>query len=146
MFKSAEEREAERREKEAEQARVAAAEAQRQRAAAEQQARAAFLATPQGAATVAKEAGDRFLEIQLQVGSQYGHASWGMVEGRSSVESSAGVLELVERVGWRLEHANYFFMITGETSSQRVFMTGEATAVNGVTVGAYLFRNTDPEA
>jgi hypothetical protein len=28
-----------------------------------------------------------------------------------------------------------------ETSTARVFMTGEATAVSGVTVGVYLFRN-----
>ena len=32
-------------------------------------------------------------------------------------------------------------MITGETSTARVFMSGEATAVSGVTVGVYLFRN-----
>ncbi len=33
-------------------------------------------------------------------------------------------------------------MVTGETSTSRVFVTGEATAVSGVTVGVYLFRNT----
>ena len=32
-------------------------------------------------------------------------------------------------------------MITGETSTARVFMSGEATAVSGVTVGVYLFCN-----
>jgi hypothetical protein len=32
-------------------------------------------------------------------------------------------------------------MVTGETSTARVFMSGEATAVSGVTVGVYLFRN-----
>lgn len=39
-------------------------------------------------------------------------------------------------------------MVTGETSTARVFMSGEATAVSGVTVGVYLFRNTgaNPEA
>ena len=31
------------------------------------------------------------------------------------------------------------------TSSQRVFLSGEATAVSGVTVGVYLFRNTDSQ-
>jgi hypothetical protein len=36
----------------------------------------------------------------------------------------------------------FFEMITGETSTDRVFMSGEATAVSGVTVGVYLFRNT----
>jgi len=32
-------------------------------------------------------------------------------------------------------------MITGETSTQRIFVSGEATAVSGVTIGVYLFRN-----
>src|SRR5262245_46586315 len=142
MFKSAEEKEAERREREAEQARAA----EQQRLAAERQARDAFLATPVGGAPAAKEAGRRFYEIQLQVGANAGNASWGMTDSNVTVESSAGILEEIERIGWRLEHANYFFMITGETSSQRVFMTGEATAINGVTVGAYIFRNTDETA
>ena len=47
-------------------------------------------------------------------------------------------------MGWRLEHASYFFMITGETSTARVFASGEATAVSGVTVDVYLFRNDFP--
>ncbi|HEY5358539.1 MAG TPA: hypothetical protein VIJ82_12845 [Streptosporangiaceae bacterium] len=64
-------------------------------AAEEQRKRDTFPATPAGAATVAKEAGQPFFE-----------------------------------------------MITGETSTDRVFMSGEATAVSGVTVGVYLFRNT----
>ena len=33
-------------------------------------------------------------------------------------------------------------MMTGETSTARVFVSGEATAISGVTVGVYLFRNT----
>jgi hypothetical protein len=33
-------------------------------------------------------------------------------------------------------------MITGETSTARVFVSGDNTAVSGVTVGVYLFRNT----
>jgi hypothetical protein len=33
-------------------------------------------------------------------------------------------------------------MITGETSTQRIFVSREATAVSGVTIDVYLFRNT----
>ena len=55
---------------------------------------------------------------------------------------SLGTLGEIERLGWRLEHAGYFFMITGETSTARVFVSGDNTAVSGVTVGVYLFRNT----
>jgi hypothetical protein len=58
------------------------------------------------------------------------------------VSSSARTLGEIERLGWRLEHVGYFFMITGETSTARVFVSGDNTAVSGVTVGVYLFRNT----
>jgi hypothetical protein len=143
MFKSAEEREAERRERDAQRAREDADRAEAGRKAQEERQRAAFLATPVGAATSAKEAGQTFLEVQLEVGGHVGSAGFGSIDSRRTTTSSAAVLGEIEQLGWRLEHASYFFMITGETSTARVFMSGEATAVNGVTVGVYLFRNTD---
>jgi hypothetical protein len=135
VFKSAEERAAERQKREAEQARE-------QAARAEQRKRDAFLATPVGAATAAKQAGQQFFEIQLEVGTHVGTAGFGSAEGKRTASSSASILGEIESVGWRLEHAGYFYMITSETSSNRVFLSGEATAVSGVTVGVYLFRNT----
>jgi hypothetical protein len=71
-----------------------------------------------------------------------GRAGFGGIEGQSTTSSSAVTLGEIERVGWRLEHVGYYFMLTGETSTDRVFGTGQATAVSGVTVGVYLFRNT----
>ena len=142
MFKSSEEREAARREREAEQARAEAARAEQDTAAEERRKREAFLATPVGAATAAKEAGQLFFEVQLEVGSHTGSAGFGSADGRRSTSSSATTLGEIEKLGWRLEHAGYYFMITGETSTSRVFVSGEATAVSGVTVGVYLFRNT----
>lgn len=142
MFRSAEERAAGRREREAEQARVQAARAEQARAAEEQRQREAFLATPVGAATAAKEAGQPFFEVQLEVGSHVGSAGFGSTEGRRIISSSAVTLGEIEKLGWRLEHASYYFMITSETSTSRAFVSGEATAISGVTVGVYLFRNT----
>jgi hypothetical protein len=142
VFKSAEEKEAERREREAEDARALAAQAEQARLAEEQRQREAFLASPVGAATVAMEAGQPFFEIQLEVGSHTGSAGFGSTDGRRSTASSAVTLGEIEKLGWRLEHAGYYFMITGETSTARVFVSGEATAISGVTVGVYLFRNT----
>lgn len=141
MFKSAEEREVQRREREAERARQEAAQAEQARKAEEERRRAAFLATPVGAATLAKEEGQTFFEVQLEVGGHSGSAGFGSIDGRRTTSSSAATLAAIEELGWHLEHASYFFMITGETSTARVFMTGEATAVSGVTVGVYLFRN-----
>ena len=142
MFKNAKEREAARLEREAEQAREQAAAAEQAQAAEEQRRRDAFLATPVGAATAAKEAGHSFFEIQLEVGRHAGSAGFGSAEGRRTTASSAATLGEIEKLGWRLEHAGYYFMITGETSTNRAFVSGEATAVSGITVGVYLFRNT----
>ncbi len=145
MFKSAEEREAERRAREAEAARADQARADQARIAQEQRDRAAYLATPVGAATAAKEAGQRFFEVQLEVGGHRGTASFGMAAGQRTTASSAEVLSQIEDIGWRLEHAGYYFMITGETSTGRVFISGEQTAISGVTVGVYLFRNSSSQ-
>jgi hypothetical protein len=142
VFKSAEERAAERRKREAEEARVQAALAEQAKAAEEQRQRDAFLASPIGAATAAKEAGQTFFEIQLEVGGHTGSAGFGSAQGRRTVSSSAATLGEIEDLGWRLEHAGYYFMITGETSTARVFVSGDATTVTGITVGVYLFRNT----
>ncbi|KRE95520.1 hypothetical protein ASG76_07720 [Nocardioides sp. Soil774] len=147
MFKSAEEREAERRAREAEHANREAARAEDARNAEEERRRAAFVATPVGAATVARDEGQTFFEVQLEVGGHLGSAGFGSIDGRRTTSSSAETLAAIEALGWQLQHASYFFMVTGETSTARVFMSGEATAVSGVTVGVYLFRNTaNPEA
>jgi len=143
VFKSSEERAAERQKREAEQAREQAARAEEAQAAEENRKRDAFLATPVGAATAAKEAGQRFFEIQLEVGAHTGTAGFGSADGHRTASSSAAILGDIENIGWRLEHAGYFYMITSETSSDRIFLTGQATAVSGVTVGVYLFRSTD---
>ena len=137
MFKSGEERAAGRRERET-------ARAEQAKAAQERRKREAFLATPVGAATAAKEAGQQFFEIQLPVGGHLGTSGFGSTDGRRSTSSSAAILGEIESVGWRLEHASYFYMVTSETSSHRMFLTGEATAVSGVTIGVYLFRSTAP--
>jgi hypothetical protein len=141
MFKSSEEKEAERKEREAAAAREEAERAQQAQLAEEQRKRAAFLATPVGTATAAKEAGHRFVEVQLQVGGHEGTAGFGSTTSRRSTASSAQTLEEIEKLGWHLEHASYFFMITGQTSTDRVFISGESTAISGVTIGVYLFRN-----
>jgi hypothetical protein len=142
MFKSSEERAAERKQREAQQAREQAARDEQAKAAEEKRKRDAFLATPAGAATAAREAGQEFFEIQLEVGVHTGTAGFGSADSRRTTSSSAAVLGQIEKLGWRLEHAGYFYMITGETSTDRVFISGEATAVSGVTVGVYLFRST----
>lgn len=131
MFKSAEEREAERQARE-----------EQARAAARQRKHEAFLASPVGQATVAKRNGDRFFEIQLEVGGHDGSAGFGSAEGQRTAASSAATLGEIEELGWHLEHVGYYFMVTGESSTKHVLVSGDETAVRGITIGVYLFRST----
>jgi hypothetical protein len=142
VFKSPEERAADRSKRDAERAREEAARTERARAAEEERKRAAFLATPVGAATAARDAGLEFFEIQLEVGTHTGTASFGSAQGQRRTSSSAAILGEVEQVGWRLEHASYLYMMTGETSTKKVLVSGDQTVISGVTVGVYLFRRT----
>ena len=143
MFKSAEEREAERREKEAADAQAVLAREEQARVAAEAKAAAAYAASPAGLAVAAKRAEERYFEIQLEVGAHRGTASFGSVSGDWQPGSSARVLADIEKAGWALQHAGYFYMLTGESSTQQIFGSGQNTAMSGTTVGVYLFRNTD---
>ena len=146
MFKSAEAKEVERQQREAELAREKAAQDQRRREAAAESQRQTFLASSVGAATAARDAGEQFFELQLDVRSQQGQASFGGVKSTGSVTSSATVLAEIEALGWHLEHASYYFAVTGQSSTEKVFLSGENTAVIGVTVGAYLFRRSQAVA
>lgn len=99
MFKSAEEREAERREREAEHANREAARAEDARNAEEERRRAAFVATPVGAATLARDEGQTFFEVQLEVGGHLGSAGFGSIDGRRTTSSSAETLAAIEDLG-----------------------------------------------
>ncbi len=140
LRKSADERAAEQAAREREE-REAAQEAERARE------RRAYLASPVGQAITAKEQRQGFFEIQLTVGSSQRSTSVfdaaGATSGSSKTVSHAGTLASIEAVGWRLEHVGYVFIVTGEASHDRMFGAGENIAVNGQTVGIYLFRNTD---
>lgn len=139
MFKSAEEKA----QIEAERARRRAEHEERQRLEAERRDHEAFLATPLGQATQATQEGQRFLEIQLSVASNHAEAYFGSVEAHASeVQPSARILEEIENLGWRLEHAGYTYVVTEQNSTEKVFLSGQATAVNGHMVGIYLFRNS----
>ncbi len=107
----------------------------------------AFLATPAGQAAAAREQGQGFFEIQLDVGSsQRDSTIWGgnnTAIQRTKSRSHAGTLAAIEAVGWKLEHVGYIFIITGESSRDKFLASGQQTAVSGKTVGIYLFRNVD---
>jgi len=104
----------------------------------------AWLATPLGMATSAKESGNGFFEIELEIGSSKRSVTFGSADfGKHKKSDFSGLLSQIEDAGWKLEHVGYYFMITGETSRDKFLASGQNTAVNGKTMGVYLFRNTD---
>jgi hypothetical protein len=104
-------------------------------------------ASPISQATTAKEQGQGFFEIQLEVGSSqrdttiFGGNNDNL--GQNKTQSHAGTLAVIEAIGWRLEHVGHVFVVTSESSRNKLLLTGQQTAVSGNTIGIYLFRNTD---
>jgi len=115
--------------------------------ASAQRDRPAVDTSPVGQATAAKEAGQGFFEIQLEVGSsQRDSTIFGGnndTSGATRTTSHAGTLAAIEAVGWKLEHVGYVFMVTSESSRNKFLATGQQVAVSGQTVGIYLFRNAN---
>ncbi len=104
----------------------------------------AWLQTPHGMATTAKEAGNGFFEVELEIGSSKRSVVFGSSDFGSHKKSDfTGLLSQIEDIGWKLEHVGYYFMITGETSRDKFLASGQNTAVNGKTMGVYLFRNSE---
>jgi hypothetical protein len=97
---------------------------------------------PAGISVITDMSSVRFTRWR-RAGGQHVQERRGAADGRHTTSSSAVTLGEIEKLGWRLEHAGYFFIMNGETSTARVFVSGEATAISGVTVGVYLFRNTE---
>ncbi len=119
-----------------------------ERAAKDQErARQQFLASPIGQATTAKEQSQGFFEIQLKVGSSqrdstvFGSNNTNIAQTKT--QTHAGTLAAIETVGWRLEHVGHVFVVTSESSRDKLLSTGQQTAVSGDTVGIYLFRNVE---
>lgn len=107
-----------------------------------QQAREAFLNTPVGQATEAKERGDRFFEAQFDTAQPGGASTSGSSNNR--VRRSGGisdVLERIEDIGWRLEHVSHTFVQNAATTTNRTPETGQGVVTRGVATGFYLFRN-----
>lgn len=133
-------------EKAAEQAeaqRRAAQEAQRHAELVRRQQADEYAASPVGQAEAAAANGAAFFQAQIEVSRIDGNASFGAATGSIQHNARPDVLGQIEALGWRLDNVGYVFVETGTTSSARVMMSGEATAVRGVVLGIYLFRNAN---
>jgi hypothetical protein len=102
----------------------------------------AWLASPVGLATTAKENGNGFFELELEIGSSSRSVTFGSGDfGSHKKQDFTGLLSQIESIGWHLEHVGYYFMVTGESSRDKFLASGQNVAVNGKTMGVYLFRN-----
>jgi hypothetical protein len=126
-----------------EQQRRAADEAQRRAEAVRQKQAEEYAASPVGQAEAAATSGAAFFQAQIEVSRLDGSASFGAATGSIQHSARPDLLGQIEAFGWRLENVGYVFVETGTTSTGRVMMSGEATAVRGVVLGIYLFRNAN---
>ncbi len=99
-----------------------------------------YAASPVGQAEAAAAAGAAFFQTQINVSRLDGNASWGQATGTVEHTGRPDLLGQIESFGWRLENVGYVFIETGTTSTARVMMSGESTAVQGFVLGIYLFR------
>ncbi len=122
-------------------AEAAAKEVQRAAQLAEKQ-RQDYLASPVGRAEVARQRGDAFFQLELDISKLGGPAS-SFGSSSAQLKRSGGhpdLLGQIEEAGWRLEHVGYIFVETGSTSTNRVLSTGQGTVTKGIVQGIYLFR------
>lgn len=127
-------------EKEARDAQKAEERERKQQEAAE----AAFLASPPGQARLAKETGQRFFQIVLEIEKvDRGATDYLLHTMNTKVKQTSdlvgAVLTGIEDEGWELVHAGYVFRETGGASRDKFLASGQQIAVLGNTLGIYLF-------
>ncbi|HEY2642460.1 MAG TPA: hypothetical protein VGI56_01790 [Galbitalea sp.] len=141
-WKTEEEKQQERAEKQRLAAEAEAERARQVQAAQDARAAAEFAASPLGRATTAHQSNDKFFQLELAVSELRGGTSF--FGSSSNVIQHTGaatdLLGQIEDVGWHLEHVGYVFIETGATSTNRVLSTGQGTVTEGNVTGIYLFR------
>jgi hypothetical protein len=123
------------------------ADAARKAADAARRAEAAFWASPQGKAAQAFERGDEFLQIEIPHSSitgftnaAFNSATAGKIRRQLT---RTDLLGQIEESGWRLEHADWVYIQTGQNSRDKFLASGQHVVVTGEVVGIYLFRRDD---
>ena len=104
----------------------------------------AFWNSPQGRARAARDAGEKFFQISLDI-SQTERTVTSVLSGSPETKTRAAggqlhVLEAIESEGWKLEHVGYVFQETGSVSRDKFLSSGQTEQVTGRVVGIYLFR------
>ncbi len=123
------------------------AKADEQTARAIEKAKRTFLASPAGQARIAKEAGQRYYQIEmpvLETTRTITSLLFGDVETRDRRGTGQGaLLTVIEDEGWELVQSGFVFHETGQISRDKFLSSGQAIRTTGHTFGVYLFRATD---
>ncbi|MDP8929874.1 MAG: hypothetical protein M3O70_15220 [Actinomycetota bacterium] len=118
-------------------------EAERQRQENERQW-AEFWATPVGQARAAREGGDVLFQISLPVRDTRRTALPAMTHNmQTATKERTGhgeLLSAIEKEGWTLIHAGFVFEQHGQASRDKFLASGQQVAIDGQTVGVYVFR------
>lgn len=123
--------------------RLAAEQAERDRKAAERELKD-FLASPVGQARTAFERGDHVFQYSHSVMSQKAEII-AMVGGKVHAYSNdpSEILNAVCGEGWELVNGSFVFVEMGQLSRDKFMSSGQQVAVQGQTVGYYLFRRCE---
>lgn len=107
----------------------------------------AYRESPQGRATSAFDRGDEFFQIEIPHSSVTGFTNAtfsAATEGKIRQKlTRTDLLGQIEEAGWRLEHANWVYIQTGQNSRDKFLASGQHIVVTGEVVGIYLFRRDD---
>jgi len=103
----------------------------------------------------AYQQGNGFFQVEIEMRSiNQARGFWqGPVAspgGKFNVKDSgstthADVLSQIEAVGWRLEHMNHVWVVTGSQSREKFMRAGQDVGMMGELVGIYLFRRVEQE-
>jgi hypothetical protein len=105
----------------------------------------AFEKSPIGQARAAYARGDAFFQVEIPHSAVKGQTVFGAALTRQThATGGTDILGLIEAEGWRLEHAGFVYVMTGQTSRDKFLASGQQTAVMGEVSGIYLFRRLAP--
>jgi predicted RNA-binding Zn-ribbon protein involved in translation (DUF1610 family) len=125
-------------------AAAAAASEARRRAEAIAAARDEFFRTPAGQARIAFERGDQVFQYAHNVMSQQAIivAMVGSTTATKTADPSV-ILNSVCNEGWELVTGSFVFVEQGQQSRDKFMSSGQNVAIQGTTVGYYLFKRCE---
>lgn len=114
---------------------------------AARRAEAAYWGSPQGKAAQAFARGDEFFQIEIPHSSVTGFTNAAFnsaTQGKIRRNlTRTDLLGQIEETGWRLLHADWVYVQTGQNSRDKFLASGQHVVVTGEVIGMYLFRRDD---